>query len=351
MEFNLTVNYQSIQLGKTLTANLYSKLHQSAQDRACWIRLSGVVVGLAAALIIVATRTAAVAENVFKGAINIVGSPFSSNCDFCRGVSQLLCGTAKHLIVLPFSIVAAAYHFAKAFFGMTFSPVNYTQEIWFENSPGARIAYERAQQAAIFQATLITLEHEPNNLIALKSIAKGLFDGIGVQQNKAGAIPFYERAAKLGDAESMFQLGHCFDEGVGVAKNPQQALYWYHQAGLNNHADAMCIVGAFWYYGKGGLAIDREQAIAWIFKAATMGHQEAMYLCGVILATGHGVPKNLEKAVQSFRVIARQGHQGAIDYLTALLFKYPQFNQYIGESIEWMQKANSSKVAEIALTF
>ena len=39
-----------------------------------------------------------------------------------------------------------------------------------------------------------------------------------------------EKAAELGSADAMYDLGVIYEEGKGVAKDTQQALNWYQEA-------------------------------------------------------------------------------------------------------------------------
>ena len=59
--------------------------------------------------------------------------------------------------------------------------------------------------------------------------------GIGVAQDIQQAIEWWQRAAALGNADAMFNLGVCFAKGVGVAQDKQQAIEWLQRAaGLAN---------------------------------------------------------------------------------------------------------------------
>ena len=40
----------------------------------------------------------------------------------------------------------------------------------------------------------------------------------------------YRKAAKLGDAKAMFELGNCYANGTGVTKDEAEAVKWYRKA-------------------------------------------------------------------------------------------------------------------------
>ena len=49
-------------------------------------------------------------------------------------------------------------------------------------------------------------------------------------QDLGQAVYWYERAARAGDAEAMYWMYRCYDQGVGVAKDKEAARYWLAQA-------------------------------------------------------------------------------------------------------------------------
>lgn len=52
------------------------------------------------------------------------------------------------------------------------------------------------------------------------------------------ALQFYEKAAKLGNAEAQNALGHCYYKGYGKAENEEKALYWFGKAEVQGHMQA-----------------------------------------------------------------------------------------------------------------
>ena len=58
-------------------------------------------------------------------------------------------------------------------------------------------------------------------------------------QDEAKAFEWYKRAAELGDADAMFNLGLCFEDGRGVAKDEAKAFKLYKRAAElgNDHAN------------------------------------------------------------------------------------------------------------------
>ena len=54
--------------------------------------------------------------------------------------------------------------------------------------------------------------------------------GEGVAQDYTAAREWFEKAAGLGNSNSIFSLGVVYEEGRGVTKDPDQARSWYQKA-------------------------------------------------------------------------------------------------------------------------
>jgi uncharacterized protein len=48
--------------------------------------------------------------------------------------------------------------------------------------------------------------------------------GRGVEKNGSEAIRLLNVAANAGDADALFQLGVCYEDGIGVPQNHSEAL-------------------------------------------------------------------------------------------------------------------------------
>ena len=107
-------------------------------------------------------------------------------------------------------------------------------------------------------------------------------------------MEWYQKAAALGNAAAMNDIGALYDNGHGV---PLDSTRWRwsgrKQIGrLLNYAPAMCNVGTLYDNGQ-GVAMDHEEAMKWFRKAADLGHGMAMYNIGVLYETGRGVTADM----------------------------------------------------------
>ncbi len=62
--------------------------------------------------------------------------------------------------------------------------------------------------------------------------------GVGVAQDADKALRLYCRAAKLGDVDAQYRLGHIHAHGRGVKRDPEVAAAWFGEAVKMRHAMA-----------------------------------------------------------------------------------------------------------------
>jgi len=100
-----------------------------------------------------------------------------------------------------------------------------------------------------------------------------------------------KQAALSGDKEAMFKLGVCYFEGKGVEENKAEAFQWFQKAADQNDASAQYNLGVM--YSKGyGVEVDMGKAFYWFQKAALQGDRSSQRRLSRIYQEGKGVPKN-----------------------------------------------------------
>jgi uncharacterized protein len=96
-----------------------------------------------------------------------------------------------------------------------------------------------------------------------------------VDKNYTQAVTWYRKAAELGNAYGMNNLGSMYSNGRGVSQDDKQAVTWYRKAAELGNADAMINLG--FMYNKGhGVNQDYKQAVTWYRKAAKLGNAKAI---------------------------------------------------------------------------
>jgi TPR repeat protein len=338
--FSLYSCDQSETIEYTLKSKLYLELNTMARDGHAWLRLTGLGVGALAGTMTIVKRISLIAENAFKGAANILGSPFFDQCSFSRGLNQLIVQTIKNVVILPFSLISASFDVIRATWGMFVDPTEYTKTRFFEHNPAAENAYNTHRQQTelearinVFNMAVETYKSYPQNVQALKTIAKNLEDGSIICKDIPQAMFYYTQAANLGDVESMLYLGQYYNN----LQEPDYvtAFAWFTKAAEKNDRDATTFLGLSYYSGT-GTAKNYDEAFKLFQKSANSGCPLAMLFLGIAYAKGHGTGItgiDYSKAAEWFRKGKALGDKQCETYLIVLLHYRPKLAKYNGEGL------------------
>lgn len=131
--------------------------------------------------------------------------------------------------------------------------------------------------------------------------------GLGEPKNPVLAKQWWQRSAKLGNAEASYQLGQdCRQRHKG--KLASECLDWLEQAAKRDHANAQLALGQ-WYAGQVGAD---EDAVKWLEKAAEQGNRDAQFQLGARYEQGKGVGKRPDLALRWYEKAAAQQQPDAL---------------------------------------
>ncbi|KAA8496419.1 putative cysteine-rich receptor-like protein kinase 39 [Porphyridium purpureum] len=135
----------------------------------------------------------------------------------------------------------------------------------------------------------------------------------GLRQDKHAAVAWFRHAAEQGDAKAQFNLGVCYSIGEGgLPQDKHAAVEWYHKAAEQGEPGAQFNLGRCYENGWGGLPQDKRAALHWFRNAAEQGRADAQCNMGVYFEHGEGgLPQDKCAAVECFRSAAAQGHAPA----------------------------------------
>jgi tetratricopeptide (TPR) repeat protein len=108
-------------------------------------------------------------------------------------------------------------------------------------------------------------------------------------QNYTEALRWYERAAELGNAASMVNLGLLYASGRGVPQDYAHARFWFEKAAGLGNAGAMVNLGLLYAQGRGGPQ-DYTEARRWYEMARNSGDADAARRAAANLATLNAPP-------------------------------------------------------------
>ena len=131
------------------------------------------------------------------------------------------------------------------------------------------LAYEYYSRAAA--------KNEPRALyiIAEKTTqADSLLQLSKKQLRKQSTIGYYQKAAKLGNADAQYRLAQFYEDGYYVKKSKKKAFNWYLHAANGGHPEAAEKVAHMYEKGK-GTKRDDQKAAAWYRVALEHGSNTA----------------------------------------------------------------------------
>jgi len=120
------------------------------------------------------------------------------------------------------------------------------------------------------------------------------------------ALQAFQKAADLGHAKAMYNLGVFCAEGRGVEKNYSEAMQWWMKAAALGDFEAAYNLGCHYYNGEG---VERSpgDAFRWFIFAAERGSHDAQTYCGACYENGLGCDQDLQKAMRWYMKAAEQG--------------------------------------------
>ncbi len=159
---------------------------------------------------------------------------------------------------------------------------------------------------------------ELGDVDAQLELADRLFDGDGIEQNKAKAIDLYKAAAEKGNSVAQFELAGIYEEGEHInGRDLEQALFWYGESAKAGYAPAQYALGTL--YEEGAVVEkDLSQALHWFQLASDQGDADALKKLGDIFSQGLGVGVDETRAIDYYRKAAANGNI----YAKAKLIQY-----------------------------
>ncbi|KAG6888819.1 hypothetical protein C0992_007433 [Termitomyces sp. T32_za158] len=135
-----------------------------------------------------------------------------------------------------------------------------------------------------------------------------------------------ERAAYLGFAPAQYKLGHAYEFAQPPFPfDPLLSVQYYSLASQQGEVEADMALSKWFLCGSGGGegeegGFDKDEALAFTFaeKAARKGLPSAEFAMGYYTEVGVGCPKDLQAAIQWYRLAQSHGNNDASERLAAL---------------------------------
>ncbi|WP_416305764.1 DUF3859 domain-containing protein [Neptunicella sp. SCSIO 80796] len=128
-------------------------------------------------------------------------------------------------------------------------------------------------------------------------IANGYSLDDNVDDDEQKAFEYYNKAANLGDAISMFKVGRFYQLGRYVEANSLAAVNWYKKASKAGSAEASLLLGKLYATGE---LLEKDPKLSYqMFSLANQQHSKfaRLYLAQAA-CLGEGVAKSIEQCLQ-----------------------------------------------------
>ncbi|PST27249.1 peptidoglycan-binding protein [Mesorhizobium plurifarium] len=148
--------------------------------------------------------------------------------------------------------------------------------------------------------------------LAFYEIGARFTEGRGVEQDRAEAVKWYQRAADAGVVPAEYRLASLYEKGAGVQRDGAKAKALYLKAAAAGNASAIHNLAVMLAGSRDG-APDLAEAAKWFEKAANFGVRDSQFNLAVLYARGDGVARNLEDSYKWFAIAARDGDKDAAE--------------------------------------
>ena len=113
--------------------------------------------------------------------------------------------------------------------------------------------------------------------------------------------------AEHGDADALFQMGKCLRDGVGLPQDKAAAVKWFEKAAKQGIVEAQMMVGINYWLGI-DVKMDEAKGIAWFQKAADQGEPGAFHFLGAAYYLGKGVKQDYVQCYKWTLLFKDSGH-------------------------------------------
>ncbi|WAW06441.1 sel1 repeat family protein [Oxalobacter formigenes] len=135
--------------------------------------------------------------------------------------------------------------------------------------------------------------------------------GLGTLSDPSESAKWFEKAAILGDSNAQALLATQYYDGQGILTNIEKARYWAEKSAEQGDESGDYMLGMIYEFRAPEL--DMEKAIAEYEKASGKGMPPATFRLAQIYDEGKGVGKNRKKALQLYKLAAKQGSIEAME--------------------------------------
>jgi len=114
------------------------------------------------------------------------------------------------------------------------------------------------------------------------------------------ALPWFKKAAELGNAQAQLELAELYEAGDGVPKNIELAISWYEKAAAQDHDEAQLALALHYLDDLD----DIDEAVVLLERSAQQGNSSAQYRLGLLYLGDQNIKTDKIKAWMYFSMAA-----------------------------------------------
>jgi TPR repeat protein len=134
-----------------------------------------------------------------------------------------------------------------------------------------------------------------------------LLQGRGIERNAEEAVRYFKLSADQGDARGQLKYGICLEQGEGIGQNVEEAAKYYKLSADQGDAGGQWCYALCLDKGR-GIAENAEEAVRYLKLSADQGDVLAQLSYGHRLRKGRGTRRDLTASAHYLKLAADQGH-------------------------------------------
>ncbi|HWB04839.1 MAG TPA: tetratricopeptide repeat protein [Verrucomicrobiales bacterium] len=210
---------------------------------------------------------------------------------------------------------------------------------------GARMQKEKPEEALAWyhKAADLGLAEGMRNMGYLVATGKGL-----PKKDEEEAVRWMRKAATLGDVDAMMNMVAFFEllQVAGVTET--EAVEWINKMEATGHPLGYFEKGVALLRGVHGFRPDKPQGMALLQKAAATGNGFVLGQIAWLYSKGEGLPHSHRKAVEFAKASWSQGNIDVLPVLDAAYRQDTELSAKTAEAAYWKKLAEGAKPKEVA---
>lgn len=187
----------------------------------------------------------------------------------------------------------------------------------------------------------VSVVSEKMTLEEIVDLAESYFYGDGgKEQDYALAMKYFEKAALLGDIESINRFADLLMDSRYHMVDYSKALYWYQRGWELGNSHSAYRLGVMYENGM-GVDKDLDMAFSYYRKSADKNDTDGLFSQASCHLYGNGTEINLDKALSLYLILAERGYPNAWNNLGVC---YERKGDYIN-ALVWYKKAAQEGIA------